>query len=145
MVNPDTLGSILSNLRGYLDKLSILAALPEEAFLQEFTNVESAKRLLQVSIECCLDIAHHIVADEGYRTPADNYDTFVVLSENGVLPNAFMPTLRQMVSFRNRVVHLYWDVDDATVYHIMQSDLGDFETYIDYVLNFTQGGAADVS
>jgi len=145
MVNPDTLGSILSNLRGYLDKLSILAALPEEAFLQEFTNVESAKRLLQVSIECCLDIAHHIVADEGYRTPTDNYDTFVVLSENGVLPNAFMPTLRQMVSFRNRVVHLYWDVDDATVYHIMQSDLGDFETYIDYILNFTQGGAADVS
>ena len=144
MVNPDTLGSILSNLRGYLDKLSILAALPEEAFLQEFTNVESAKRLLQVSIECCLDIAHHIVADEGYRTPTDNYDTFVVLSENGVLPNAFMPTLRQMVSFRNRVVHLYWDVDDATVYHIMQSDLGDFETYIDYILNFTQGGAADV-
>jgi hypothetical protein len=53
MVNPDTLGSILSNLRGYLDKLSILATLPEEAFLQEFTNVESAKRLLQVSIECC--------------------------------------------------------------------------------------------
>jgi uncharacterized protein YutE (UPF0331/DUF86 family) len=144
MVNPDTLGSILSNLRGYLDKLSILAALPEEAFLQEFTNVESAKRLLQVSIECCLDIAHHIVADEGYRTPTDNYDTFVVLSENGVLPNAFMPTLRQMVSFRNRVVHLYWDVDDATVYHIMQGDLGDFETYIDYILNFTQGGAADV-
>ena len=144
MVNPDTLGSILSNLRGYLDKLSILAALPEEAFLQEFTNVESAKRLLQVSIECCLDIAHHIVADEGYRTPTDNYDTFVVLSENGVLPNAFMPTLRQMVSFRNRVVHLYWDVDDATVYHIMQSDLGDFETYIDYILNFTQGGTAGV-
>ena len=139
MVNPDTLGSILNNLRGYLDKLSILAALPEEAFLQEFTNVESAKRLLQVSIECCLDIAHHIVADEGYRTPVDNYDTFVVLSENGVLPTAFMPTLRQMVSFRNRVVHLYWDVDDATVYHIMQSDLGDFDTYIDYILNFTQG------
>jgi len=29
-----------------------------------------------------------------------------------------MPTLRRMVSFRNRVVHLYWDVDDATVYRI---------------------------
>lgn len=139
MVDPDTLASILSSLRGYLEKLAILAALPEETFLQDFTNVESAKHLLQVSIECCLDIAHHIVADEGYRTPADYYDTFVVLHENGILPEGFMPTLRQMVSFRNRVVHLYWDVEDATVYRILQESLGDFETYVGHVLDFTQG------
>lgn len=141
MVDPDTLASILSNLQGYLKKLAILAALPKETFLRDFTNVESAKHLLQVSIECCLDIAHHIVADEGYRTPANYYDTFVVLNENGILPQAFMPTLRQMVSFRNRVVHLYWDVDDATVYRILQEDPGDFETYIGYILDFTQAEA----
>ena len=64
MVDPDTLASILSNLRSYLKKLAILAALPKETFLRDFTNVESAKHLLQVSIECCLNIAHHIVADE---------------------------------------------------------------------------------
>jgi uncharacterized protein YutE (UPF0331/DUF86 family) len=139
MVDPDTLASILGNLNGYLGKLAILTALPEDAFLQDFTNVESAKHLLQVSIECCLDIAHHIVADEGYRTPADYYDTFVVLHENGVLPEALMPTLRQMVGFRNRVVHLYWDVDDATVYRILQENLGDFETYVGYILDFQHG------
>jgi len=138
MVDPDTLGSILNNLRGYLKKLALLAALPERAFLDDFTNVESAKHLLQVSIECCLDIAHHIVADEGFRTPADYYDTFVVLSENDILPDAFLPTLRQMVSFRNRLVHLYWDVDDATVYRILQENLSDFETYVGHVLDFTQ-------
>lgn len=138
MVDLDTLASILGNLRGCLEKLTILAALPEGTFLQDFTNVESAKHLLQVSIECCLDIAHHIVADEGYRTPSDYYDTFVVLYENGILPEAFMPTLRQMISFRNRVVHLYWDVDDATVYRILQENLSDFETYTGYILDFSQ-------
>jgi uncharacterized protein YutE (UPF0331/DUF86 family) len=138
MVDPDTLASILNNLRGYLKKLAILAALPEKTFLNDFTNVESAKHLLQVSIECCLDIAHHIVADEGFRTPTDYYDTFVVLRENDILPGAFLPTLRQMVSFRNRLVHLYWDIDDATVYRILQENLSDFETYVGYVLDFTQ-------
>ena len=49
-----------------------------------------------------------------------------------------MPTLRQMVSFRNRVVHLYWNVDDAVVYHILQENLSDFETYIGYVIDFAQ-------
>ena len=141
MVDPDTLASILNNLRGSMEKLAILAALSEGAFLQDFTNVESTKHLLQVSIECCLDVAHHIVADEGYRTPADYYDTFVVLNENGILPGAFMPTLRQMVSFRNRVVHLYWDVDDATVYRILREKLGDFDEYVGYILDFVQLGA----
>lgn len=143
MVDPDTLASILSNLRGSLEKLDVLASLPQDRFVQDFTNVESAKHLLQVSIECCLDIAHHIVADEGYRSPENNYDTFVVLAEHGVLPDRFMPTLRQMVSFRNRVVHLYWDVDDIVVYRILQENLADFETYIGYVLNFIQSDSGN--
>jgi len=138
MVDLDTLTSIIETLRGALEKLTILVALPKEAFLRDFTNVESAKHLLQVAIECCLDIAHHVVADEGYRTPTDYYDTFIVLHEHSILPEAFMPTLRQMVSFRNRVVHLYWDVDDVTVYRILQEDLGDFETYIGYILDFVR-------
>ena len=138
MVDPKVLASRIGKLRSYLEKLRILAAIPQEEFLQDFTKVESAKHLLQVSVECCLDIAHHMVADEGYRTPADYYDTFVVLHEKDILPEDFLPTLRQMVRFRNRVVHLYWDVDDAAVYRILQANLKDFETYIGYVLDFTQ-------
>ncbi len=138
MVDQEILAAIVGNLHRYLAKLHILAALPRETFLEDFTNVESAKHLLQVSIECCLDIAHHIVADEGYRTPTYYYDSFTILHENGILPAAFMPTLRQMVSFGNRVVHLYWDVEDAAVYRILQENLGDFETYVIYVLDFAQ-------
>ena len=137
MVNPKTLTSILNNLRNYQAKLAILTGFSREEFIQDFTKVESAKHLLQVSIECCLDIAHHIAADEGYRTPQDSYDAFVVLNEEGILPDDFMPILRQMVSFRNRVVHLYWDVDDATLYDILQRNLGDFETFVIHILNFT--------
>ena len=49
-----------------------------------------------------------------------------------------MPTLRKMVSFRNRVIHLYWDVDDVTVHRILQENLGDFDTYVRYILDFSQ-------
>lgn len=143
MVDPIVVDSILSNLQGSLDRLAILATLPEDEFLQDFTKVESAKHLLQVSVECCLDMAHHIVADEGYRRPANYYDSFVVLNENGILPDALMPTLRQMVSFRNRVVHLYWDVDDAMVYGILQEDLDDFDTYLEHILRFAEAAAAE--
>lgn len=138
MVDPMVANSILNNLRSYLGKLQILAAVPKQEFLMDFTKVESAKHLLQVSIESCLDLAQHIVADEGYRTPNSYYDTFVVLHEVGILPDDLMPTLRQMVGFRNRAVHLYWEIDDATVYRILQQNLGDFDVYVGYILGFIQ-------
>jgi len=143
MIDPDTLGSILGNLHGFLEKLAILADLPEDEFLNDFTNVESAKHLLQVSIESCLDIAHHIIADEGYRTPVDYYDSFVILQENDILPAEMMPIMRQMVSFRNRIVHLYWEVDDRTIYRILQEDLGGFELYVQYILDFVRAEDSD--
>lgn len=138
MVDRATLTSVLTNLRGSLEKLAVLRAYDETAFVSDFTKVESAKHLLQVSIECCLDIAHHIVADEGYRTPRDYYDTFAVLHENRILPDDLMPTLRRMVSVRNRVVHLYWDVNDAAVYRILQVHLRDFETFVHHILSFAR-------
>ena len=69
------------------------------------------------------------MADGGYRNPEDSYDAFVVLNEEKILPDDFMPTLREMVSFRNRVVHLYWDVDDEVVYSIVQNNLNDFDRF----------------
>lgn len=56
----------------------------------------------------------------GYRAPQDSYDAFVVLNEEKILPDDFLSILRQMVSFRNRVVHLYWDVDDQAMQRIVQ-------------------------
>ncbi|NJN94391.1 MAG: DUF86 domain-containing protein [Anaerolineales bacterium] len=136
MVKLKTLTSILNSLQNYRTKLTILAGYSREEFVKDFTKVESTKHLLQVSIECCLDLAHHLAADEGYRTPQDSYDAFAVLNEEGILPDSFMPTLRQMVSFRNRVVHIYWDVDDSLLYDILQQNLGDFEVFVKYILSF---------
>jgi len=32
-----------------------------------------------------------------------------------------------------------WSVDDSTVYRIVQENLGDFETYVGYILDFQPG------
>ncbi len=37
--------------------------------------------------------------------------------------------LRAMARFRNRLVHLYWDVDDELVYEYLQTSLGDFDRF----------------
>ena len=138
-----TITSILKNLNDYLQKLTKLTMYSQSEFMQDFTKVESAKHLLQVSVQCCLDIVHHIIANENYRLPQDSYDAFTVLQEQGIFPDSFMPTLRQMVSFRNRVVHLYWEVDEALVYEILQNNLGDFNTFVNHILDFMNPSAGN--
>jgi uncharacterized protein YutE (UPF0331/DUF86 family) len=82
-----------------------------------------------VSIECCLDIANHIIAAEGFRAPKDYADSFKVLEENNVLHKELGIKLRQMAKFRNRLVHLYGEIDDEYVYEFIKKDLQDISNF----------------
>ena len=57
-------------------------------------------------------------------------DTFAVLREASVLESAFTDELMKMARFRNRLVHLYWDVDPEELHAILQSRLGDFDAFL---------------
>ena len=61
--------------------------------------------------------------------PGDNADTFAVLGEQRVLDAAFVERLGAMARFRNRLVHLYGDVEDRRVFACLQDSLGDLEEF----------------
>jgi len=136
VVRPDKVEGILENLRGYVEKLKHLASLSREEFFSDFTKVESAKHLFQVSVESCFDVSNHIIASERFRAPKSYAETFEILAEQGVIEKDFLPTLRQMVQFRNRLVHLYWEVDAEVIYDLLQKNLGDFETFTSQIVRF---------
>jgi uncharacterized protein YutE (UPF0331/DUF86 family) len=127
---------ILENLRGYVQKLNRLASLKRKEFLSDFTKIESAKHLFQVSVECCIDVSNHIIASERFRSPKTYADAFEILGEQGIIANESLPTLRQMVQFRNRLVHLYWEVDAEVIYDILQRNLEDFEIFTKQILKY---------
>lgn len=129
MVDAATLASMLSNLRRYVVVLERLAAVPKEAFLAHPDRIGNAKYHFVIAIECCIDIANHIVASENFRFPKDNADSFSVLIEEGVLPEALRESFRDMARFRNRLVHIYWEVDDERVYEYLQTALEDFHSF----------------
>ena len=123
-------------LRENVGKLRELAALPEADFLSDFARVEAAKHLLQTSIEAVIDVAVQILSTLNEPLPGHHAGVFEALSRHGVVPAERVETYRQMVAFRNRVVHLYDRVDDRRVYEILSRNLPDFETFIAEVINF---------
>ncbi|MBM4044486.1 MAG: DUF86 domain-containing protein [Planctomycetes bacterium] len=129
MVDRDTLLSIMASLDGYVGELARLAQVPVADYKADSTKWGSGRYFLQCAVECCLDAANHVIAAQRLRAPTDNADVFAVLGEGGVVPTDFVPALQQMARLRNRIVHLYWTVDDALIHQMLQTELGDFERF----------------
>lgn len=125
MVTLEKITDKFGQLDEFLVILDGITRITLESFLKDKLLIGGAKYYLQVSIECCLDIANHIIAAEGFRAPRDYADSFKVLEENAVLDEDLGMKLRQMAKFRNRLVHLYGEIDDAYVYAFIKQDLQD--------------------
>ena len=100
---------------------------------------KAVERSLQVAVEACLDIGRRIISREGFRYPDTNRDVFRVLAEEGVVSNDLLPTLLDMVGFRNLVVHDYARIDDASVYGILRKRLSDFNAFAEAVGSYLEG------
>jgi len=129
MVSKDRIVQKFLQLDEYLSLLKKISDTPVESFLKDKILIGSAKYYLQVSIECCLDVANHIIAVERFRAPRDYADTFRVIEERGLITSDFGQKLRQMAKFRNRLVHLYGDVEDTFVYEFINHNLNDIEEF----------------
>ena len=113
----------------FLVVLRQLSQTEVDAYLKDVVLIGSMRYYLQVSIECCLDVAAHVISSERFRAPKDYADTFTVLEEQGIIPAELGHRLRQMAKFRNRLVHLYGEIDDQAVHRIAREDLGDIEAF----------------
>lgn len=125
MVNPEKITAMLGNLKGYLDILREHALSGREILLNNRMALDSAKYNFVVAIESCIDMGSHVIASEGLRPPADYRDVAQVLAEAGMIDSDLAEKFKLMISFRNRLVHMYWKVDDELVCDYLENNLDD--------------------
>jgi len=70
------------------------------------------------------------------RMPEDYSDTFRVMGEIGVFSKGFVEKLMEMAKFRNRLVHIYWEVDNEVIYEILQEDIQDIKEFVAAFMKF---------
>jgi uncharacterized protein YutE (UPF0331/DUF86 family) len=128
--NSDKVRKITSEILTALERLEDLQKLTKAEFIADPHKIGSAKYNLIVAIEGAVDLCNHVISKNGFRTPEDYTDTFMVMKEKGAFDERFTSSLIQMVRFRNRLVHIYWDVDDAELYRIIQTNLQDIRQFL---------------
>ena len=84
---------------------------------------------LTQAIQNCIDIAVHILSDEGWGLPGTQSEIFDILADKGLISKDFAGRLISMVGFRNRVVHEYEKPDLEIVYKVWQERLRDAEEF----------------
>lgn len=129
-LNPDLLRQRAKEIRDALDVLAGYGALSQEEFLARPEIVDAAKYRLVVAIEAAVSICTHIAARLANRTPESYADCFAVLATSGILGEELAERLGQMARFRNLLVHLYWQVDNARVWEVLRNNLSDVEAYL---------------
>jgi len=134
------MANLVSELRTSVKRLRHLSKLPQNDFVADPDKIGSAKYHFIVAIESCIDMSNHVIARNGFRVPEDYGDTFRVMAEAGVFENDFSHELRNMAKFRNRLVHLYWEVDDKQIYEILRTRLDDFKKFLNSLSRFLGWG-----
>jgi len=124
------LRSHLDFIRSNLRKLEEIRSKGRPAVLEDEVAQAAVARWWQTAIEAAIDIANHVIAREGLGVPKAYSETMEILVREGVLPIDRREAFLAMVRFRNRVVHLYDEVDTNEIWSIIDSELSDFDDFI---------------
>ncbi|GEA15396.1 hypothetical protein E308F_16400 [Moorella sp. E308F] len=130
MVDIEVIRHRLALLSEYIADLEAEKEIGLKDFLADKRLRRYAERTLHLAIESCIDIASHIISDEGLREPRDNKDIFAVLGEAGYLPEELAKKLMKMAQFRNIIVHDYTQLDAEVIWGILKRDLGDLHHFM---------------
>lgn len=118
----------LDELDGYVQELQAIA--PQSfAEYQKIEKKRACERLLQIAVECVIDICSLFVSGLRLGLPAEEDDLFEKLEQAGILSPRMKETVKEMKGFRNILVHEYGRVDDEIVYQATKTRLGDFADF----------------
>jgi uncharacterized protein YutE (UPF0331/DUF86 family) len=128
VVDRDALSSRLDALENYLAELRSFERYSREEFVREPALHHLGERFLHLACECILDIAHHMIAEQGYRQAASYKDAMDVLREEGILDTVLCERLKGWMGFRNVLVHFYLDIDHGRSFDALR-ELADLEAF----------------
>jgi len=130
----------LKQLNKYRLLLLEAQKIPHDIFISDPIYQGSSERFLQLAIESCLNIGNRLISlyqfQRPVRTPETYADIFREIQKLGVVDQEFEACLIKMARFRNRLVHLYWEIDTGAICEFIHENLDDFKRFEQMVVKF---------
>jgi len=96
----------------------------------------SCERLMQLSIECVLDVCKLIVSGLNLGMPGKEIDIPDVLEKSKVISKKLNNELKEMRGFRNILVHEYAAIDNELAFKILKTKINSFAGFKKEITEF---------
>lgn len=110
-----------------------------DGFDTDYTTQDAAVLNVLRACEQAIDLANHLIQTHKMGIPTSSAESFDLLQQKSVIDMALAKKLKQMVTFRNTIVHEYQYTDIEIVKSVIVSDLDDLIQFGDRVLEFING------
>lgn len=134
--------------RYYLELLDMRRTSIED-FRKDAILRAATERTLHLAIESCINIGNRLISliqfERPIKAPETYADIFIELRNSGIIESDLADNLVDMARFRNRLVHIYWDIDTDVVYQILQENLDDFRKIQEVVVVYFNRKAEEQS
>ncbi|MFH1782752.1 MAG: DUF86 domain-containing protein [Candidatus Omnitrophota bacterium] len=138
MVNQDIVKAKISNIESNLQRLEEKQSITPEQFKESADLQDIILHNLQLSIQGCIDIASHIISDEGWPVPDTLAGLFDILMRHKIIPGELNIRLKRMAGFRNIIIHEYEAIDLDRVHHILQKDIKDIYLFLKQICMYAK-------
>jgi uncharacterized protein YutE (UPF0331/DUF86 family) len=123
-------GSVRSHLKRVFEKRNV----DLDGFLKDIDRQESILFNIQMAVQNCIDIAAHIISENGLGVPGSTTEMFYLLEKHGYLNHDLTGRMVKAVGFRNLIVYEYGKIELEQVYEIAQNDITDLNEYLKAII-----------
>ena len=130
MVDTDLILAKAGSIKKHLNRVFEKRETDLRTFLKDIDRQESILFNIQMAVQNCIDIAAHIISDQGLGVPGSTNEMFYLLEENGYLDNEITEKMVYAVGLRNLIVHEYSKIDLDQIFEVAQKDITDLNEYL---------------
>jgi uncharacterized protein YutE (UPF0331/DUF86 family) len=130
LIDPDLIIAKASSVRGHLDRIAAKTEGGLEAFLANIDLQEVVAFNLHLAVENCIDIAAHIISENGWGVPGSASEMFLQLEKHGMLDAELTAKMIKAIGLRNLIVHEYARINLKLLFEIARKDIHDLNTYV---------------
>jgi len=138
MVNSEVVLEKLRHIRAALQRITDKNPGTREELFSNPDTQDVVLRNMQNALQGCLDIASHIVSDEGWGQPSRAADFFSVLGEHKVLETDLAKKLARLIKFRNILVHEYTTLDLEKTWQAVSAGLTQVESFCQAIVHWME-------
>ena len=130
MVDREIIIAKTNAVKKHLRRIQSLAEVPKQTFMEDQNTQDIILFNIQLAVQNCIDIAAHIISEQGLGVPGSNNEMFYCLEENGYINRQIAEKMVKAVGMRNLIVHEYGKLDLERIYQTLQHDINDLQEFL---------------